>query len=86
MRRRIANKSDNRVTNELVDCGAMFLGNGAHLGKVLVEQLGQFLGLHTFCGGGEIFDVAEENCEFLALSADRHVPLALKDRAIDLRL
>jgi hypothetical protein len=78
-------EDDNRIADELVDRSAVRDRDARHLGQVLVEQRGQFLGLQALAGRREAHHVGEKDGQLLALGGNHHVLLAAEDGVVVLR-
>src|SRR5258707_11456487 len=61
---RSAPKGHHRVTNVFIECAAMLKDDLSHVGEILIEEKGQFLGVELFRDGGEAANVAEHDGDF----------------------
>ena len=81
----IAEEGEHRVAYELVEGGAVLVGDMRHLREVFVQEFRNLFGLKPFGREREILDVRKEHRQLLALGRDRYILLAREDRSVDLR-
>ena len=67
---RVAEERDNGVADVFVDRRPVVEGDLRHLGQIVVQEVGQLLGLQAVSGPCEIGDVGEEDGQLLALRGD----------------
>ena len=81
----IAEEHQDGVADIFVDRRAVLRGDLRHFGQILIEELGELLGLHLVGGLGEAGEIGEAYRQLLPLAGDPDILTAGEDRAVHLR-